>query len=512
MPARYNNVFQLPNVSYEEKLACCLSIMTKQQQELVPLRRDVKIYRLEHDKLKQQIKDWQDKYQQSKEELRSVKKENGKLKKEKRELEQEIEKLTKTKDRYQVALFDHGNFKSPSKDNKKEKGGQIGHADTNRETYEDYAQYPTQRVFAKHCGKCGLPISRVSSSKKKILLDIVINPKVLKVVLESERQWCGNCKEEVTARDPRTLPFTEYGINTFMLVLILRFKSHASFANIATVLGLSHGLKLSKSDVSNLLKQAKVYLKGNYEKLIMEIRKGKVMYNDETGWLVNGKSAWMWIMANDNTTIYVAAESRGKGIFEKMYENSNALSMHDGYAGYASVTGEEKTLYCWAHILRFAYEETIQEKKNSPAILLRENLVRIYHIKENHPEYSKAQLKNILDTELDKILQIKSENESIIAILHRLKTQRIGLINALLYTKDGTNNLAERELRPMVINKKISNGSNTYQGMETSAILGSIIQTLSKRKEDLLTELELSLQIGIHQKYPQYQHLSYADT
>jgi hypothetical protein len=71
----------------------------------------------------------------------------------------------------------------------------------------------------------------------------------------------------------------------------------------------------------------------------------------------------MWIMAtNDKTnesgiTVYVAAESKGKGIFEDMYGDSKSYSMHDGNPSYESITGQDKTLYCWSHMLRFVHED-----------------------------------------------------------------------------------------------------------------------------------------------------------
>ena len=45
------------------------------------------------------------------------------------------------------------------------------------------------------------------------------------MILQSERQWCSNCKCEINACHPQSLPFTEYGLNTFMMIMILRFKS-----------------------------------------------------------------------------------------------------------------------------------------------------------------------------------------------------------------------------------------------------------------------------------------------
>jgi len=505
MPAYANISFQLPNVPYDEKLACCLAIMRKQHSELLPLRRSVKSLNLQHDKLKREIQEWRQKYQKTQEELKKVKRENEKLK-------EEIEKLTKTNKRYQVSLFDHGNFKNPNDKNKKEKGGQLGHPDTNRESYDDYASYPRKRLFAKTCGRCHRFLSRATSTRQKILLDILISPQIVKLILDSERQWCGKCKMEVNARDARTLPFTEYGVNTFMMTMILRFKSHASFSNIATVITISHGLKLSKSDVSNLLKQAKSYLKSAYERLIDAVRKGNVMYNDETGWLVNGEKAWMWIMANDKATVYFAAESRGKGIAEELYGNSQARSMHDGLSSYQNTIPKDKQCYCWAHFLRFIHEETVFQKEGSEAILFKDELVTIYHIKSNNPLYSLEKLKSVLRKRLNIVLKVKSKNQSILAIQQRLKTQKEGLINSLLYTKDGTNNLAERELRPMVINKKISNGSNTFNGMETTAILGSIVQTVGKKEENIISKLKLYIYKGVKEKYHQYAHTVFYDS
>jgi transposase len=501
-----SGVFQLPNVPQDKQLGCCLSIMTKQQKELIPLRKQTRNYQTLYDKLRQQVQKWKDKYQKAKEELKKTHKENENLKK-------EIEKLTKTNARYQVSLFDHGNFKSQEETkNKKEKGGQKGHADTNRESHEDYSTFFRKRIFAKTCGRCHKPVKRVSATKEKILIDIIINPTAIKMILESERQWCGNCQKEVNVKDSHSLPFTEYGINCFMIALILRFKCHSSFTNISKVISISHGLVLSKSDVVNLLNAAKKHLHSRYETLVESVRKGKVMYNDETGWLVNGQSAWMWIMASEETTVYYAAESRGRRIMEEIYGNSQALSMHDGLASYLNSIPSDKSLYCWAHILRYAFEETYMVKKYSTPYYFRKKLVNIYRLKDKYPSLKKDKLLLLIKKELESLINQKSKSSSIINIQKRLKSQKMGLIRALVETSNGTNNLAERELRPMVINKRISYGSDTFSGMETTAILGSIIQTLSKKEEVMLPTLKTYLQTGIQEKYPQYLHRSYFDS
>jgi hypothetical protein len=518
--------FVIPSgMSFSEQINFCKTIIAKLRAETILLRKETlgakgKIQQLEKD-----IERWKQKITTLRIGNEKLRQERDRLKKEEERLKKEIEKLTKTNNRYQVSLFDHGNFHHPDKKDKKPKGGQIGHKDTNREKHEDYASYGHKRVFAKTCGKCGCSLKRAKGIRQKILLDIVINPEIVKLIIESERQWCGSCQKEVSARDPQTLPFTEYGMNTFMLSMVLRFKAHASFANIATVMTISHGLVLAKSDVASLLKKGAGFLEKRYEELKEAVRKGEVMYNDETGWLVHGQKAWMWIMATSDKkqadgaiasgiTVYVAAESRGKGIFKDMYGNSQSYSMHDGYAGYESITGKEKTVYCWTHVLRFAYEETVAQKQPTTlACQIRDRLVNLYQLIRQNRQWTKEQKEKVLREELARLIAITSPDQTVHNILHRITTQKEGLILALLVTEDGTNNLSERELRNMAIKRSISNGSDTYKGMETTAILGSVLQTLHRNKKlPFLPTLQTYVAEGIQEKYQQYIHIPYVDS
>jgi len=473
------------------------------------LRIDLRKQRVHNETLKRVHVDQKKKIEELTKENKRLKRENGKLKKDKEKLKEEIEKLTKTKNRYQVSLFDHGNFKHNQKKEKKPSGGQIGNANTNTDKQRDYSSFTHKRVFAKSCGTCGKSLFRAKGVKEKILIDIQINTSLLKMIVESERQWCSNCKKEVKSSHSQSLPFTEYGINTFMTACYLRFKGKQSHKTIATTLTHLFGLSISRSGVGTLLNQAKEYLREKYGELKQAIRNGKIMYNDETGWRVKGKSAWMWIMANEEVTAYVAAESRGKGIMEGMYGDSQSFSMHDGYAGYTNTVPKDKQLYCWAHILRFVHEETILSKKDSPEWLIKERLVFLYQEIRSHKDYAKEQKEAFLIKGFDQLLSMKSKNKTMENILHRLMAQRDGLIRALLVTTDGTNNLAERELRPLAISRNISYGSGSYSGMETTAIVASITQTITRDKtKQFLPMLKIYLQEGVQKKHPQYKHPS----
>jgi transposase len=61
---------------------------------------------------------------------------------------------------------------------------------------------------------------------------------------------------------------------------------------------------------------------------------------------------------------------------------------------------------------------------------------------------------------------------------------------------DATNNLAEREVRPGVIARKLSAGNRTEAGAETHAVLASVLRTCRRQGRDILSAFEELLRHG----------------
>src|SRR5919112_2025003 len=61
---------------------------------------------------------------------------------------------------------------------------------------------------------------------------------------------------------------------------------------------------------------------------------------------------------------------------------------------------------------------------------------------------------------------------------------------------DTTNNLAEREVRPAVIARKLSAGNRTEAGAETHAVLASVFRTYRRQGRDILTAVVELLRRG----------------
>ena len=75
-------------------------------------------------------------------------------------------------------------------------------------------------------------------------------------------------------------------------------------------------------------------------------------------------------------------------------------------------------------------------------------------------------------------------------VRNRLNKQRDHLFTFLDHDGvDATNNLAERQLRPAVIARKISCGNKTQKGARTWQILASFAATCAQRATSFITEL-----------------------
>ena len=171
---------------------------------------------------------------------------------------------------------------------------------------------------------------------------------------------------------------------------------------------------------------------------------------------------------------------------------------HDGLASYTNAIATDKTLYCWAHMLRFAYEETVDKPPGSESVFFRDTLVDIYHVKKDPQFEGKPQkLEQEAMRRMRHLLKRKWKDPTTKALHHRLTEQAAGLTRALMVTPNGTNNFAEQELRPIALSRKISYGSDTYAGMETTAILASVVQTIARTKnETFFPELASAIHAG----------------
>lgn len=259
--------------------------------------------------------------------------------------------------------------------------------------------------------------------------------------------------------------------------------------------------------LSNLWKPAIAKLKEDY-------RKSPVKHADETGWRTDGESGYSWLFCTDKISIFNFKDTRSSKVAKEAFgaKELPGVLVVDRYGVYNK--SPCKIQYCYAHLLRrledlgkeFPDEKEVQCFVSSlappiaEAMHLRSSPIsdKVYYIKAKNIEKSirKTIRSPASHPGIQKYQDIFRENQH--RLYHWVRDRNI----------PADNNRAERELRPTVIARKVSFGSQSEEGAATRSILMSIIHTAAKRLKDKSLEEWFAWTLEQFSKNPEIDPIS----
>lgn len=428
----------------------------------------------------------------------------------------------------QLAKDSHNSSKPPASDGFRKKpkksqrtrsdrsiGGQKGHKGTTLEMVDRPDHIIVHSV--SQCEHCHLPLGHipVSGIEKRQVFDI---PPVQMQVTEhqAEMKVCPACLRLAKAQFPTDVnSAVQYGngvrawavyLMNYQLIPYERCK--AFFEDL-----FSHSLSVSTLFSSNTICFEKL---GGVEARIRQLLlKSPLIHCDETGYYVNKLRRWLHVLSSRFLTLYQSHPNRGKKAMDEMgvlplYQGT---AMHDYWSPYYGY-GCHHAL-CNAHHLRdltFLSEQHRQQwtqqmhpllldikkavdtaKSNDqhlPASLVRHFEDRYQTILENgmkecminapptqqpnkRGRKKQSASKNLLD-------RFKNHQKEILAFMHD-------------FNIPFDNNLAERDLRMMKVQQKISGCFRTENGAEIFCRIRSYISTARKQGINVLNAIQMAL-------------------
>ena len=271
------------------------------------------------------------------------------------------------------------------------------------------------------------------------------------------------------------------------------------------------GIHLSRQTMSNwILRAAEDYLAPVYEQLHGELLKRDVLHADETTLQVlhePGKKpqtdSYMWLYRTSGDTdkpivLYEYQPGRGAKHPKEFLSGYKGYLHTDGYVGYHDLGEDITVVGCWAHARR-KFDEAVKslpkgKAKGSSASQGLAYCNLLFGIEqeiadkteEERYEERLKQAKPVLDAMFAWANSRTAAPKSALGkAFHYLKEQWPYLTN---YLKDGrleiSNNLAERSIKPFVIDRKNFLFANTPKGATGSAIMFSLIQTAMENRLD----------------------------
>ncbi len=353
------------------------------------------------------------------------------------------------------------------------------------------------------CPDCQTPVTNPVSSRQRLITDIVVNPDPVVTAWTVNRYWCRSCQRQVEGTIPGILPKAQLGPGVLSVVVIARYRWNLPYAKIQDHLQLSYGLRVSQGEVVHLLKTAARLVGPKWQEIIAAVKAGRAVHADETSWYIDGKKAWVHAFATEHVVLYEVADTRGKGVATNaLGEDFSGTLITDCLPNYKNLPGSHQI--CWAHLTREAYENLERRPKNRERIRLAPVLNSIY-----------ADLRTVTNSGIwdsDLAERTRAACQKHVNMLARktwrdeksrkLVNRLIDYQTALFTCLDAPgippdNNHAERVLRKVVVQRKISGGNRSPTHAVIHAKLMSVIETLRLEDGDFVANLQQLIQAGI---------------
>jgi transposase len=345
----------------------------------------------------------------------------------------------------------------------------------------------TVEVPLERCPHCQGPVHQVQSREQTIE---ELELRVHRVRLITQVGRCATCG---TVRSTHPLQVstatgaagTHLGPQAVGFAALLNKQLGLPLAKTCAVLRQC-GLSLTPGGLTQLLHRLADRLQPLYEQLQEALRHSPAVHADETGWWVAGRSASAWVYTTPDITFYTI-DNRSQQVIRRVLGDDYAgVLISDCLASYDPHPGRKSK--CFSHHLRAVSKAQAQ----APAVpflneikLCLQAVLALHHARSTMAPEAYTRCVQHLQAWLDRLLEAPHEHAAAIQIANRLRKHRPHLLTCLYV--DGvepTNNLAERQLRPLVIVRKLSCGNKTDAGKRTLEILASLAATCRQRRQD----------------------------
>lgn len=287
------------------------------------------------------------------------------------------------------------------------------------------------------------------------------------------RVACPACGVQTRATLPPDVPAGAFGPRLQATVAVLNGRYRLSRREVADVCETLLDAPLCLGSVNGLCQATADALAGPVAEVVATLPQAEVANADETGWRQAGQGRWLWTVVTAVATVFVIASSRGSGVIKGLLgERFAGVLGSDRWSAYGWLDVAFRQV-CWAHLKRDFQALVDRGGAATPvgtaALALIADLFRLWHQCRDGAR-DRAGLQAALQPVQDAFGALLDEGSQC------PDAKAAGLCRALdrlwpaLWTfadVDGvepTNNAAERALRPAVLWRKGSFGTQSDGG------------------------------------------------
>jgi transposase len=232
-------------------------------------------------------------------------------------------------------------------------GGQPGHPPHQR------ALLPPEQVdtvvlhWPTHCRGCDRPLAPVAVGEP-VRHQVTELPPVRAVVTEHQLHHvcCAACGITTCAVLPVAVPQGAFGPRLQATVAVLSGRYRLSRREVVGVCTDVLGVPLAVGSVDRLCQATARALAGPVAALQAAVQQAPHAHADETGWREAGQRRGLWVVVTTLATVFTLAPSRGRGVIQEVLgEGFAGYLISDRWSAYTWIDPARRQV-CWAHLKR----------------------------------------------------------------------------------------------------------------------------------------------------------------
>lgn len=318
--------------------------------------------------------------------------------------------------------------------------------------------------------------------------------------------YCPTCKKRVESRQAdqppaADVPQSQLGLNALATAAALRVEHRLPFRQVTRVLKDVAGLRVSAGAVARQLQRLGRWLGTQWQALRDRLRGSAAVHCDETGWRVKGRNRWLWALCSKAHTLLRVDRTRaGKVVRRLLGRTFGGHLVSDFFAAYNRLPYKQQK--CLTHLARelretaadnaaFAAGDFYKKAKR----LVKQMLALKAQWDELDDDTYSMRVSRLQDR-LERVARegARSNDRDVGRLGKRLLKYQKQLTAFLLVKElDGTNNAAERAIRPAVIARKISGGNRSEAGASAWAVVASVLSTARQQGRNAIDSLKTLL-------------------
>jgi len=357
------------------------------------------------------------------------------------------------------------------------------------------------------CQECGARLagSDRSPERRQVTEIPPLRPTVTEYRLHAI--CCGRCGATTRAPLPDGVPERAFGLRLQSLLALLAGAYRISKRGIEDLCHDVFNVEISLGSIANLEDDTSRVLEEPVEEAKRFVREQGAAHLDETGWRQENRRAWLWTAVTSAVTIFLIRLSRGSDVAKEILgETFKGFLVSDRWSGYSWVDLRRRQL-CWAHLIRDFRK--IAEFGGTAApigealLACAKELFRSWH-RVRDGTLKRSSFRVYASRVRVKVRGLLADGAASAHPKSASMCRAILRVEPALWTfvrvegLEPTNNDAERAIRPVVLWRKGSFGTQSRGGSDFVERILTTVATLRQQRRNVLEYLTSACEAALH--------------